>query len=75
MDTFWVMENKAHGYARIHRGRCPSCMDGSGPRPGHGGMWRGPFTTFEDALIRANVPGKHSDELNCPRCNPEREGE
>ena len=67
--TFWVLENKKHNYAKIHRGECGCCKDGQGPRPDHTGCWHGPFTEYKQALTTAkNI--KH-DVSSCKLCKPQ----
>lgn len=72
METFWVLENIAHGYAKIHLGRCISCNDGKGPRPGHSGRWHGPYTTYAQALATARGTVMNLSRVNCRLCWPER---
>jgi len=68
--SFYVIENIAHNYVKIHRGKCPSCNYGKGPREGHTGKWSSEFSTFKQALNWARSTNRRL-AYHCKRCRPE----
>lgn len=68
--SFWVLENTMHNYARIHMSECGCCKNGQGPRPGHTGLWLGPFANYTEALAAAKKTKRRTDNVNCKLCKP-----
>ena len=68
--SFYVLENTAHNFVRIHQGSCPSCNYGKGPREGHTGKWSREFRTYQQALDWAQSTNRPLAN-HCKRCHPE----
>ena len=70
--SFWVLENRKSGYAKIHLAHCHTCNNGHGPKPGTNGngSWKGPFSCFNDAFTWAKSARKYVD--SCKFCNPKK---
>ncbi|MCY3646451.1 MAG: hypothetical protein OXH07_05720 [Chloroflexi bacterium] len=70
--NWWVYEDDATSWARVHRAICAHCNDGRGHygtrRPDN--RWHGPFPTREEAIEKALSTGKR-DVKGCGTCLPE----
>ena len=73
MDTekFFVYDNKAMKYSRIHKGNCSFCKNGEGFREKttDSTQWHGPFATYAEALEKMQSLG-YDDAGDCTKCNP-----
>ena len=70
--NWWVYEDDAPSWVRVHRAICAHCNDGRGRyvtrRPDN--RWHGPFPTMQEAIDKALGTGKR-DVKGCGTCLPE----
>lgn len=73
MNDWWIYENwtaEPGGKAIVHNGKCSFCNHGKGIHPhasDRNGKWLGPFSTKENAFIRASKLGRARVDY-CSRC-------
>ena len=71
-NSIWVYNSIVSSYATIHRAKCPFCNEGTGMDGRRNQLlafWRGPFSSFDDAVqsVFANV--RSLNELRyCRHC-------
>ena len=72
MGEYWIYENTAHDWARVHKGSCKRCNHGNGMHPGSSnksGRWHGPYADRDEAFQNAIALGRDTIR-GCNVCVP-----
>jgi len=62
----WTLEDTKQNYIKIHSAQCHCCKNAEDPRSGRPRHWRGPFTSYTDALAWTKTIKRPAD--NCKFC-------
>ena len=70
-QTWWVYEDDATNYARIHLGDCSFCNNGIGVRESRlpNNRWHGSFNNLEEAIQKA-MNTDANNIAGCGVCQP-----